>query len=256
MLINTRSPLKKKALLKKTFNNIANTGLGALFISMESNVVYQIIIGPYKQIGSTNNVKRRMSEHLRQLKSGKHANLLMQGAYNKYALFDFTILKTFSTREEAYQYEQILLNELCRTKGYLMMSNHATGFMSGKSHPNKAVEFRSNQSQRMIQNNPMKDPQIVEKQKTSLREHRKVNPQNLDYLRTEEVLKKKSESMKRYLEENPKNQKGANNPNARRILNVETGEIYDTGREACKALGYKAAWISTLAKKGKKLKFI
>lgn len=232
-----------------------NTGLAALFINME-NVVYQLEIGPYKQIGSTNDLERRMCEHLGMLKSGKHYNHFLQGAYNNYKVFNYQILKTFSTRDEAYFYEQELLNEFYGKEGYTMLSNHATGFMSGDSHPNKAKKFRDNQSQRMKQNNPMKDPKVVEKQKESLRNYRKDNPQNLDYLRTEDVLKKKSESMKLYCKLNPKDQTGANNPNAKKILNVQTGEIYETGREACRALGYKPSWISTLAKKGKKLRFI
>lgn len=221
-----------------------------------NNVVYEIQIGPYKQIGSTNDLKRRMSEHLNLLKKETHYNIFMQNAYNKYKTFSYTILKCFLAREDAYGYEQKLLNEYYRKPGYLMMSNHATGFMSGDFHPNKSLAVRKAHSFRMKTNNPMKDPQIVKKQKTSLREYRKVNPQNLDYLRTDEVLKKKSESMKRYLEENPKNQKGINNPNAKKILNVQTGEIYNTGRDAAVSLGLKPAWVSTLAKKGIKLRFI
>lgn len=197
-----------------------------------------------------------MSEHLGKLKAGKHYNNFIQKVYDKYASFNYRVLNSFFTREEAYQYEQMLLSEFYGAEGYTMLSNHATGFMSGDDHPNKAETFRKNQSQRMIQNNPMKDPYTAQKQRVSLKEYKKVNPQNLDYLRTEGVLKKKSDSMKRYLKNNPKNQVGANNPNAKKILNVKTGEVYATGREACKALGYKAAWVSALAKKGVKLKFI
>lgn len=67
---------------------------------------------------------------------------------------------------------------------------------------------------------------------------------------------KRSESLKKYYKENPKNQTGANNPNAKKLLNVLTGEVYVTGRDAGKALGLKSARISALAKEGKKLRFI
>jgi predicted GIY-YIG superfamily endonuclease len=128
-----------------------------------NNVVYEIQIGPYRQVGSTNNLERRMSEHLNSLEMKKHANRFMQNAHSKYKSFSYKILRSFETREEAYSYEQELLNQYFRSPGYLMMSNHATGHMSGEFHPNKKSEARERQSKRLALNNPMKDPAVQRK---------------------------------------------------------------------------------------------
>lgn len=220
------------------------------------NVVYQLEIGPYKQIGSTNNIKRRLSEHLSLLKNNKHSNKLMQGAYNKYKSLTYTVLQAFETRKEAYEHEQVLLDEYYRSSGYLMMSNKATGWMSGECHPNKRSEFKLAQSNRMKVNNPSLNATSKAKQINSLKEYYKNNFVDNSHLQNQEIREKRANSIRLYYKENPKQQTGSNNPNAKRIMNIETGEIYATGKDAAVALGYKAAWISTLAKKGKKLRFI
>jgi len=221
-----------------------------------NNVVYEIQIGPYRQVGSTNNLERRMSEHLNSLKKKSHANRFMQNAHSKYKSFSYKILRSFETREEAYSYEQELLNQYFRSPGYLMMSNHATGHMSGEFHPNKKSEARERQSKRLALNNPMKDPAVQRKKAETNKKKWQEDPRDISYLYTEEVCKKRNESLKKYYRKNPKNQTGSNNPNAKRILNVETGEIYSTGKEAASALGFKPAWISALARRGTKLRFI
>jgi len=227
----------------------------ALFISM-NNVVYEIQIGPYKQIGSTNNLKRRMSEHLNALKNNKHKNKFMQSVYNRYNSFSCFTLKTFMCREQAYNYEQQLLIKYYKQPDYLMLSNAAIGFPVGDAHPNKKIKFRNEQSKRMSLNNPMKNPTAVQKKIETNKRLWKENPKDISHLRSEEVCKKRQESLKEYYRKNPKNQIGANNPNAKKILNIQTGEIYQTGKEAGKALGVKSARISALVKEGKKLKFI
>ena len=208
------------------------------------------------QIGSTNNLERRMSEHLNFLEKKKHANVFMQNVYNKYKTFSYKILKSFKTREEAYFYEQNLLTECFKKPGYLMMSNVASGFPTGDANPNKQNENRKNQSKRMVLNNPMKDPTVAKKKGETNSRQWKEDPKDISYLYAEDVCKKRRESLKKYYKENPKNQTGVNNPNAKKILNVKTGEIYNTGREAAAALGFKSAWISALARRGTKLRFI
>lgn len=227
----------------------------ALFIIM-NNVVYQIEIGPYKQIGSTNNLQRRMVEHLNALKKSKHKNKFMQSTYNKYKTFSYSIIKTFHTREQAYNYEQQLLLEYSGMPYYLMLSNAATGFATGDFHPNKKLEFKKAQAKRLSLKNPMKDPVVAKRKGETNKKLWMENPRDISYLHSEDVCKKRKESLKRYYRENPKNQTGANNPNAKKLLNILTGEVYATGKEAGKALGLKSARISALAKEGKKLRFI
>lgn len=227
----------------------------ALFISMK-NIVYSIQIGPYIQIGSTNNLERRMAEHLNALKKEKHKNKFMQNVYNKYKVFSYNVIKSFETREQAYSYEQQLLHECSGMPYYMMLSNNASGFGTGDFHPNKKLEFRKAQSKRLALNNPMKDPVVAKKKGETNKKLWNENPRDISYLYSETVCKKRSESLKEYYKENPKNQTGANNPNAKKLLNVLTGEVYATGRDAGKALGLKSARISALAKEGKKLRFI
>ena len=56
--------------------------------------IYRINLGNGNfYIGSASNLRRRKLEHIRLLKSAKHHNLRMQNSWNKYGLFDFSILE-------------------------------------------------------------------------------------------------------------------------------------------------------------------
>ena len=105
-------------------------------------IIYEILIGKYRQIGSTHNLQEREYHHLNLLTQNKHYNKYLQRVYNKYKTATFAILYEFETREEAYQKEQELLNLYFRQPGYVMESKFATGgslpgeesFMYGKKH--------------------------------------------------------------------------------------------------------------------------
>jgi predicted GIY-YIG superfamily endonuclease len=107
------------------------------------NIVYQITIGKYKQIGSTKNYQRRMDEHLRALNKNEHPNAFMQSVYNKYKEFNITILSSHKTREEAYQAEQLLLNEYFGKDDYMMLNNQATGAATGDANVSKRPDVRA-----------------------------------------------------------------------------------------------------------------
>jgi len=91
-----------------------------------AGIVYQISIGPKKQIGSTGEIERRMREHLIALENGRHYNRYMQNAYNKYGSFTYEILSTHGTREEAYIEEQVLIDKFYKKESYLMINPIAT----------------------------------------------------------------------------------------------------------------------------------
>jgi group I intron endonuclease len=107
------------------------------------NIVYQITIGKYKQIGSTKNYQRRMDEHLRALNKNEHPNAFMQSVYNKYKEFSSTILSSHKTREEAYKAEQLLLNEHFGKDDYMMLNNQATGAATGDANVSKRPDVRA-----------------------------------------------------------------------------------------------------------------
>lgn len=91
-----------------------------------SAVVYELLIGSRKQIGSTNRLDKRMNEHKKALKAGRHCNQKMQNAYNKCKSFEYQVLSYHETRKEAYIEEQRLLDIYFNMKDYLMLNPKAT----------------------------------------------------------------------------------------------------------------------------------
>ena len=100
-------------------------------------IVYEIQIGPYKQIGSTHNLKERKYHHLNLLTKNKHYNQFLQRTYNKYSTFKMIELCRFPTREEGYKKEQELLDQFYRQPYYMMEHPMSIGGSKpGKEHPN------------------------------------------------------------------------------------------------------------------------
>lgn len=93
---------------------------------MANYVVYEVFIGPKKQIGSTGRLARRMQEHLASLESGTHCNPKMQYTYNKYKSFSYSIVSKHETRSEAYIEEQRLLDLLYNSEHILNTNPKAT----------------------------------------------------------------------------------------------------------------------------------
>jgi hypothetical protein len=91
-----------------------------------SAVVYELLIGDKKQIGSTSRLGQRINEHKKALETGKHYNQRMQNTYNKYKSFEYQVLSYHETREEAYIEEQKLLDIYFNTEEYLMLNPKAT----------------------------------------------------------------------------------------------------------------------------------
>jgi hypothetical protein len=89
--------------------------------------VYEIAIGPKKQIGSTSYIQKRMNKHLRELIKNSHWNSYMQNAYNKYLIFNYSILSSWKTREEAFIEEQRLLDNFFGKENYTLQSKKAIG---------------------------------------------------------------------------------------------------------------------------------
>ena len=63
-------------------------------------IVYEIQIGPYKQIGSTHDLEERKYHHLNLLTKNKHYNVFLQRTYNKYSVFKIVELHRFPMIEE------------------------------------------------------------------------------------------------------------------------------------------------------------
>lgn len=76
--------------------------------------IYHIEVGKAHYIGSTSNYKRRMRQHLKDLKTNKHVNDYLQKEYNRTHKFKSSILqKSFTLfRDEILRDEQRWINKL------------------------------------------------------------------------------------------------------------------------------------------------
>lgn len=138
-------------------------------------------------------------------------------AIQKYGLNNFQsiILKDNLTLEEANYWEEYYIqyyNSTDRTKGY----NISPGGMNNSMSP----EGREKISKRMKNNNPMKNPESVEKMKKS-KKGKELS---------EDTKKRMSESHKK------------------KVVCVETGIIYDSRNEAAKAVKVSGSGIGRAIK--------
>lgn len=101
------------------------------------NVVYEITIGNYKQIGSTCDIRYRMNAHKRALSRNTHWNSFMQSVWNKHQQFDVKIIMECETRERAYQEEQKLLDQYFGKPNFMMQTSSAFGAAKGRVSPMK-----------------------------------------------------------------------------------------------------------------------
>ena len=101
------------------------------------NVIYEITIGPYKQIGSTAHFRHRMNCHRAALSKNVHWNSFMQNVWNKHQEFDAKIIMECETREQAYQEEQKLLDQHFGKPNFMMLSKSAFGAAKGRVSPMK-----------------------------------------------------------------------------------------------------------------------
>lgn len=73
--------------------------------------VYRIDLGNgWFYIGSACDLKRRGTDHGRDLRRGTHCNQIMQNAFNKHGLFEFIVLGRYPS-DEIIEQEQALLDE-------------------------------------------------------------------------------------------------------------------------------------------------
>lgn len=76
--------------------------------------IYLLICGKARYVGSTNNFKRRFSQHIKELREGTHSNDILLAEYQKGHKIKYKILQTSETmfREEVLRDEQRWINRL------------------------------------------------------------------------------------------------------------------------------------------------
>ena len=78
---------------------------------MRRSGIYRIELGNgYFYIGSTVNLDRREKRHLDDLKCSVHINKKMQNCWNKYGMFEFTVLEECEMQQLLLQ-EQLLIDK-------------------------------------------------------------------------------------------------------------------------------------------------
>jgi len=198
-------------------------------------------IGEYKQIGSTQNLKEREYHHLNLLTQNKHYNKYLQRVYNKYNKVTFKILYSFTTRKEAYQKEQELLNKYYSTPNYTMGSAVACGGSLPGIEANMYRKKHSEEAKRKISEGN-KGKKVSQEAKEKLREVslgkvtcRNANGQFLKV--SKEEFDKRPDLVGCC--------RGISKPNARKKVQcIETGEVYNGVVQAGRILKVPPGQIS------------
>lgn len=105
-------------------------------------------------IGASTNPHKRRLEHFNHLRKGKHHNIFLQRAFDKYGedSFSYTILEEFEQEDTMWKREEELLEELSNT--YNMMPGGIRGpRMYGKGNPKFGKQI--SEQQRRLQSEAM-----------------------------------------------------------------------------------------------------
>ncbi len=180
-------------------------------------------------IGRSFNIEKRVNKHRFNLKTGKHINYRIQEEYNKQGDFTWDVLEIVDGDKvdhgcrEIYWIEQ-LKPTLNLTKG-------------GSSGWEQMVEKRKINTSK----------EVARKRGIAISEARKKlyeDPEKKKWLIEHSGI---------YLNNGYKNQKtGGDSPNAKKIMNINTGEIYDSVKDAAKMNNINYCSFITILKKGSK----
>lgn len=100
--------------------------------------IYRIDLGNENfYIGSAVNLKRRENEHHNDLKRQVHRNKIAQNCWDKYGVFEFTILEE-CTKDELLKREQIYLDKYFNDEKNINIALVASNPMLGRKHSNEA----------------------------------------------------------------------------------------------------------------------
>ncbi len=103
--------------------------------------IYRIEIGPKWYWGSSSRFESRKREHFWQLKNGRHPNIHMQRAYDKY--LDFSMDLVVYSCENILEIEQEFLDEDYGEPLCMNLSRYATSPMRGRTHSEESKKKMS-----------------------------------------------------------------------------------------------------------------
>lgn len=131
-------------------------------------------------VGSTKDTRSRYRGHLASLRRGQHSNANFQEAYSKNTDFDFVSVP-FDTREEAFEFEQIILDEFVGEPGFLNISTNAfTSVTPGRTH---AVSDEAREKMRQAKLGTIRPPEVGWKISRA-NKGRRMTPEQIERKRT------------------------------------------------------------------------
>lgn len=206
--------------------------------------IIQNSINNHIYIGSSINIKKRFNSHVNLLNKNKHANLHLQAAWNKYGKENFVLLhvERISTPENRLirenkwikihkpEYNNILVNG----NNYFFHSDETKEKIRQKALGRKVSDETKNKIKETS-----KGRIISEETKQRISKANKGKSHGRKGLK---ILKQTSLA----ISESNKKRIGSLNPGSRKVINIVTGEIFNSGREASDKFGIP---ISTLRAK-------
>jgi group I intron endonuclease len=181
-------------------------------------------------IGRSCNVTKRINGHKANLKANTHKNPIMQNVYNKYGLYSWTLLESVSPdrqgEREMYWIEQ-LSPRLNLTKG-----GDGGELLTEEEKERRKVEvynekYRSNMS-KVMKSLTLPQELITERGKKISESRKKLyeDPERKKWLIEHSGI----HNSKGYLNQ----KKGGESPNAKKVINIETGEIYNSLKDVAR----------------------
>ena len=97
--------------------------------------IYKIAVGDRFYFGSSVEIEKRWMYHRRDLRGGRHSNVIMQRCWDKYgeAAFTFEVVDTCPP-EETLEVEQLYLDLVIGVPGCMNLAKTATAVMAGRKH--------------------------------------------------------------------------------------------------------------------------
>ena len=181
-------------------------------------------------IGSSNNLKHRFKEHLKDLYKNKHHCEHLQRAYKKYGAkyFKFCIIEYIQNPNLLHPREQYWFL-------YYGVGDHT------KCYNTSIDAFHPTRNRKMSSEFRLKVSQRTKGRKLSAEHKRKISnankgkkwsPQTRDKIRNYRKNTPLTMKQRQHLDNLNKRQKGGQNPRARKVICLDNTRIYDTLQEA------------------------
>ena len=174
-------------------------------------------------VGQSKDIIKRWRDHKTRLRSGNHVNIHLQNSWNKYGegAFEFSVVevckKNFDVLNEREVYWINKLDALNDSKGYNIASGGNNSYaMYGKSKEELTKIYKKIAEARLktwrIKGNPRKGSKLSEVQKKKI---------------SESLKGEKNFNFGKKRPEHSKAMKGINNPRARKVKCITTGEVFE-----------------------------